>query len=198
MSFIKNDPKMMATLIRTQQHPSQQQQMSMQQNMINQQGSNMGSQLSQNQNWYGPSQAQSQRMINPGQRQLNPQTSPRASMMMNTVQNQAPSQASQHQQVYPNQQQQIRFSSTNWSGNSQQQSSQPQRMPMLRGNPSQMNQMNTVRFINAQNTSGGMMNSQNDTSQEMFYQQSDYGQMSMNQQPELTPQEKLSKYVEDL
>lgn len=166
--------------------------------MINQQGSNMGSQLSQNQNWYGPSQAQSQRMMNPGQRQLNPQTSPRASMMMNTVQNQAPSQASQHQQVYPNQQQQIRFSSTNWSGNSQQQSSQPQRMPMLRGNPSQMNQMNTVRFINAQNTSGGMMNSQNDASQEMFYQQSDYGQMSMNQQPELTPQEKLSKYVEDL
>ena len=35
MSFIKNDPKMMAALIRTQQHPSQQQQqqMSMQQNV---------------------------------------------------------------------------------------------------------------------------------------------------------------------
>ncbi|OTF78373.1 hypothetical protein BLA29_000387 [Euroglyphus maynei] len=204
MSFIKNDPKMMAALIRTQQHPSQQQQqqMSMQQNvpMINQQGSNLSSQLSQNQNWYGPSPAQSQRMMNPGQRQLNPQTSPRASMMMNTVQNQAPSQAlQQQQQVYSNQQQQIRFNTTNWSGNSQQQNSQQQqqRLPMLRGNPGQMNQMNTVRLINAQNTTGVMMNSLNDATQEMFYQQSDYVPMSMNQQPELTPQEKISKFVEE-
>ena len=173
--------------------------------MINQQGSNMNTQqqLSQNQNWYGgpqPGQSQ-QRMMNPGQqqqRQMNPQTSPRASMMMNAVQQnqQAPSQ--QQQQIYPNQQQQIRFTSTNWSGNSQQQ--QQQRLPMLRGNPGQMNQMNTVRFINTQNNSGLMMNSQNDpTTQEMFYQQSDYVQMSqMNQQPELTPQEVLSKFVDDL
>lgn len=171
--------------------------------MINQQGSNMNTQqqLSQNQNWYGGPQSQ-QRMMNPGQqqqRQMNPQTSPRASMMMNAVQQnqQAPSQQ-QQQQIYPNQQQQIRFTSTNWSGNSQQQ--QQQRLPMLRGNHGQMNQMNTVRFINTQNNSGLMMNSQNDpTTQEMFYQQSDYVQMSqMNQQPELTRQEVLSKVVDDL
>ncbi|KPM08485.1 histone acetyltransferase-like protein 2 [Sarcoptes scabiei] len=188
LSIIKNNPKMMATLIKhSQQQPLQQAQRPQQQSIGHpQQNANIVQQQmqsNQNNQWYSSNTSQPQRMIGPGQRQINPQN-PRGPMMMSQVSGQNP----QQQQVYQNQ----RY----WGP---QNSNQP-RVPSLMQRSAQPNRMAGPRFINAgnQGSVGPMISQQNDSTQEMFYQQPDYQQQALNQQPELTPQEQLSKYVENL
>lgn len=146
----------------------------------------MTSQVSQNQNaqWYSnPNPQQQQRMLGPGsQRQLNPQV-PRSTMLMN--QNSLQINSPNQQQQYTNQ----RFWGTTTQPNAQttRLSGMALRTPMNRMNAA------TTRFIN---TNATLMN-QND--QEIFYQQSDYSQQSMNQQTDLNQtQDQMAKYADNL
>lgn len=165
-----------------------QQQQAQQQQVFKTEPTNQPAQLPQSNQWYS-NQPQQPRMMNQQQRQA-----------LQTQQAQGPRSMmhQQHQNAMPNQSQQQMYSNQrNWIPNPQQ--FQPQRVapPDMRS-PPQVTRMNSVRFMNPQSV-GMIPNSQPiDSSQDMLYQQQPDFSQQMGQQQDITSQDQLTKFVDNL